>query len=103
MTFVFAADGSVRAVGAPGLEFLGEGATRRRASHVEPARPLLRRAFHALRERFGEDGAVAAFTRRWPCAWRVDLGPSGGPVLSQTWRDRAAAIRAELDWLDAHI
>jgi hypothetical protein len=74
----------------------------RRASHVEPAAAPLRWLFHLLRGACGEAGAVAAFTRAWPCRWRVNLGPSGGPVLPARYRDRELAIDAEVAWLQAN-
>lgn len=77
--------------------------TTHRASRVEPVSPVLRAAFRALRRAFGDAGRVASWTRRWRCAWRVDLRPSGGPVLAETWRDRSAAIAAELNWLHARV
>lgn len=70
-----------------------------RASHVLPVNRFLRRWFCRLRRWFGERGLVAAFTRRWPCQWLVDLGPSGGSVFGP-FRRRDAAIRFEIDWLE---
>lgn len=75
---------------------------KRRASHVEPANRVLRWLFHVLRRWFGEDGAVAAFTRGWPCAWRVNLTPSGGEILDGVYRNRQDAIDAEVQWLQTH-
>ena len=94
-------DGRTEYVDSPDLAVLGEGAkgVRRRASRVEPWNPLLRTAFRALRWAFGESGAVAEWTRKWKCFWRVDLRLSGGPVLPVEFADRAAAIEEELKWL----
>lgn len=71
--------------------------TKQRASHVEPVNPILRGLFRLLRARARDDGLVAAFTRCWPCRWRVAIvaGPTFGP-----YRQRAAAIAAEIDWLN---
>jgi len=68
-----------------------------RASHVEPENRVLRGLFRLLRAHAADDGPVAAFTRLWPCRWRVTIiaGPSFGP-----FRQRAAAIAAEIDWLN---
>ncbi len=77
----------------------GGAATKRRASHVEPCRRPYRWAFHGLRKLFGEEGAVGAFTRLWPVYWRVNMGPSGGPVFGR-FADRAEAIGAEVEWLN---
>jgi hypothetical protein len=65
--------------------FLEQGRTiTKRASHVEPADSLwLRIAFHLLRL-LGNKNRIAAWTRTWPCRWRVNTKPVGGPVL--TWR-----------------
>ncbi len=71
----------------------------RRASHVEPHNRLLRAAFHLLRRTFGERGAVAAFTRGWPCRWRVNMTLSGGDVFKGVYHNRQDAIDAEVLWL----
>lgn len=81
--------------------FLDGSAVVRRASHVEPKAYLLRITFHALRAMFGEHGRIADFTRAWLCLWRVNLAPIGGPVLPGLWRDRQAAISAEIVHLNA--
>lgn len=98
-----APDGTVQFIDKPVMAPLkAQGpAVLRRASHVEPAAAVLRWAFHLLRRAFGEAGAAAAFTRAWPCRWRVNLSPSGGPVLSKRYRDRGKAIDAEVAWLQA--
>lgn len=70
----------------------------RRASWVEPESTVLRMAFHVIR-RLGDSGWLADWTRRWRCYWRVDLRPSGGPVVSGLWRSREEAIAAEVKWL----
>ena len=94
-------DGRVRFLNTPETATLITPETvTRRASHVQPVNQLLRRAFYALRTAYGEKGWVAQFTRLWPCLWQVDLSPVGGPVLSQVWRDRKAAIEAEVRWLN---
>lgn len=80
-----------------------ENAVVRRASHVEPVSVPLRYAFHGLRSMFGEKGWMAGFTRRWPCLWRINLAPTGGPILPSTYRDRAEAIAAEIEHLNAHF
>jgi len=75
----------------------------RRASHVDPDSYILRIAFHALRAMFGEKGLVGEFTRKWPCAWRVDLSPSNGPLLDEVFYSRQDAIEAEVEWLNANF
>lgn len=76
--------------------------TTRRASHVEPARWYWRALFRTLRRIFGESGAVSTFTRSWPVLWRVNLTPSGGPILSYEYRSRSQAIEDEVVWLLEH-
>ena len=80
-----------------------EGAvTKRRASHVEPCNGALRAAFRLIRRHVADTSPWAAFTRRWPCQWRVDLAPSNGPILAP-FRDRSAAIVAEVAWLEKNV
>jgi hypothetical protein len=73
-----------------------------RASHVVPISRPKRWAFRLFRRLFGETGRVAAWTRTWRGPWRVDLGPSAGPVI-QPFNDRLAAIDAEVAWLNQHL
>jgi hypothetical protein len=77
--------------------------TTRRASHVEPDSWLLRLAFHALRHFYGDKGRMSDFTRNWPCLWRVNTRPTGGPILPGRWRNRQEAIDAEVSWLGNHL
>lgn len=80
--------------------FIGEDAVIRRASHVEPDNAALRVAFHALRHAFGDKGWMAGFTRLWPCLWRINTAPIGGGIFPQRYKDRQAAIDAEIAWLN---
>jgi hypothetical protein len=75
----------------------------KRASHVEPNKKALRLVFHMLRLVFGDKGWMATFTRYWPCLWRVNTGPVGGPILAGRWKNRQAAIEAEVEWLNEHL
>lgn len=96
-----AEDGTIQFLMSEGAEVLLDGDTVvRRASHVEPDSLTLRLAFHGLRFIFGEDGKVGNFTRIWPCAWRVNLSPVGGPILDDVWYDRQDAIDAEIEVLN---
>lgn len=81
--------------------FVGE-VRSRRASHVEPVSPILRGAFRLIRRSVADTSRLAGWTRRWPCRWRVDLRLSGGPVFGR-FADRAAAIAAEVDWIETHV
>mgnify|MGYP007070612382 CR=1 FL=1 len=81
---------------------LGDSTTRR-ASHVEPDNSLLRIVFHVLRKLFGDKGWMSRFTRLWPCLWRINLSPTGGPVLEGRWRDRQEAISKEIEWVNENF
>lgn len=86
----------------PYLRRLRGSTTTRRLSHIEPACWPLRMAFRLLRRLFGDRGRVADWTRRWPCRWRVDFSPIGGPVHDRDDRgrpfaDRQSAVRYEYD------
>lgn len=95
-------DGTLRFLVSEGAEaFLTEAAIVRRASHVEPVSVPLRLVFHGLRGIFGEKGRMAGFTRLWPCLWHINLSPIGRGVLPGTYRDRQAAIDAEIEELNA--
>lgn len=73
-------------------------AARRRVASVEPHRFWPRQAFLLLRLVFGEEGTVAAWTRRWPVLWRVNLRLSGGAVYGP-FVDREAAVKFEAGWV----
>lgn len=94
-------DGQIRFVNEPALAeaYAGQQISKQRASHVEPANRILRGLFRLLRAHSRDDGPVAAFTRHWPCRWTVAIcdGPSFGP-----FRQRHAAIAAEIEWLQEH-
>lgn len=74
-----------------------------RASHVEPDNLPLRLAFHVLRFIFGDKGRMSEVTRHWPCQWRVNVSPLGGPILAGRWQNRQAAIEAEIVWLNSNL
>lgn len=95
---------------------LGEVVTKR-ASHVEPADFLTRVWFHIVRHFVTDKSRIAAWTRTWKCLWRVNTKPVGGPILRvkhvypkytgvegqediAVWRNRQAAIDAEVAFLD---
>ena len=104
VTITFQPDGTMRFIDKPELATMYEFGIkeRLRASRVEPVSPLLRRAFYWIRDRVRDDSPLAAFTRRWPCKWQVDLELSGGPVIGPFNR-RQDAIDAEVRWLEEHI
>jgi len=83
--------------------FLDDSSRVQRASHVEPWNIPLRWAFYALRKVFGEYGKVAYFTRKWPCYWRVNLSPVGGPVVPVGFVNRDSAIDFEINWLNTYF
>jgi len=108
-TITFNPDGSMSFIGADEAlagelhSALGGQRVRRRASHVEPVGLAHRLAFRILRRFFGEHGRVAAWTRSWRGPWRVDLRPSDGPVLGESFNCRGDAIEAELWWLQENL
>ena len=107
--------------------------TTRRASHVEPVNLFMRVAFYVLRACVSDKHAVAQWTRGWPCMWRVNTSPVGGPILRwkhlpktdmpngwsaglqtvddylhyrnqvATWRNRRDAIEAEVKFLNEYF
>lgn len=104
VTIRIKADGTMRfLVNADSTIFLTEASKVRRASHVEPIQPTLRFVFHGLRKTFGEKGRMAAFTRLWPCLWRVNLAPISGPILPEMFYDRQEAIDREVEYLNENF
>lgn len=75
----------------------------RRASHVEPWHPVIRLLFRAIRFVSRDESRAAAWTRIWPCKWRVNLSPVGGPVVPVEWANRASAINFEVNWLNENF
>ena len=95
VTFIIAEDGTctyLMTEAAPTIE----GAVTARASHVEPSNPLLRILFHLLRQWLGDKGRMSEFTRSWPCLWRVNMKPVGGPILCTRYYDRKQILNAEV-------
>ncbi len=93
-------DGRIEQIAGHGPDLSSEGsAITRRASWVQPCNLLLRAAFHVLRLA-GDDSRLAAWTRSWRCLWQVQI--INGPLLPGTWRYRAEAIAAEVEWLEKH-
>jgi hypothetical protein len=86
------ADGTIKGIASPVTE--GLGLVRRRASHVEPQRRTLRWVFHLIRRCVNDESRMAAFTRNWPCQWRVRLLDSG--EILGPFTDRATAIDEEV-------
>jgi hypothetical protein len=103
MKITISPEGEVRMIAGNGLDATQLGAaSKRRASHVLPVNCVLRWLFRRLRDRYGETGRVAAFTRVWPCLWRVDLGPVDGPIVGP-FRLRENAIAYEIEWLEKNV
>lgn len=92
----FRPDGSIESLGECQL---GERTARRRASHIEPCRPALRLAFRILRACCSDNSRIADWTRTWPCHWRVNMRPVGGPVFPYRFGNRSLAIAFEHNWL----
>jgi hypothetical protein len=98
ITALIEADGSVTFLNSPEMRGLHLGPSKiRRYSHVEPASPVLRLIFHALRL-LGDTGAVSDWTRDWPCCWRARI--INGPILAGRWYNRQSAIRAEIEFFN---
>ena len=87
------------------VQFLGEcpvdlplmNAVRRRVSTICPVRVDKRLAFRALRTVFGDEGRVAAFTRKWKGTWRATILATG---QTQTFNTRARAVAWEIGVLE---
>lgn len=104
-TILIRPDGTVEAVeGHAGAEVLAgipevaETLKRRRASHVEPVSFWFRLAFHVVWRIVRDDSPAAEWTRAWACRWRVNV--VGGPTWG-AYQSRAAAIAAEVEWLES--
>lgn len=94
-------DGKIEMIAGHGIDLSSEGVSvKRRASHVEPVSIPLRLAFHLIRWSVADDSRLAAWTRGWRCLWRVAI--VNGPILPEAWRDRTAAIAAEIEWIERH-
>ena len=103
MKITITPEGEVRMIGGNGPDATQLGAaSKRRASHVLPVNRPLRWLFRWLRDRYGETGRVAAFTRCWPCLWSVDMSPVGGPTMGP-YRLRETAINVEIAYIEKHV
>ena len=76
----------------------------RRGAHVYPKNKALRFAFKALRRIYGNAGAVAAWTRRWPGKWEL-VAPKGQTFDKDfgTFESHDAAVEAEVEALIAGV
>lgn len=95
-TILIRPDGRVEYIGDDGAGLVSGRATKRRASHIEPAGRWRRLAFRVLRGVFADESRVAAWTRRWRGPWMVRV--IGGPVAGP-FENREAAIAWEVAWL----
>lgn len=77
---------------------LGQTVKDERGAYVYPLSPLKRHAFKMLRHWFGGAGRVAAWTRKWPGPWVVQL-PGAYLRLPGAYRTHTAAVMAEVQWL----
>lgn len=72
--------------------------SKQRFSEIVPVNCALLWLFRAIRKRFGDESKMAAFTRRWPCLWRmvILMGPSKGFVQFGRNRSRLIEIEKEI-------
>ena len=68
----------------------------KRVSHVEPSHRVWRWFFYVIRSVVVDDSAIAEWTRRWPCQWRINMTPMGGKVLPELYYFRSEAIEREI-------
>lgn len=64
-------DGTMTSLGNP-LKLKGT-ITSKRWSTIKPVSPLLRLLFNTVRYCFGDNGGMAAWSRRWPCFWELHI------------------------------
>ena len=107
-TFIIEENGDLTFLVTPAAAaFVTPDAVVSRASHVEPDNILLRIVFRILRTVLGDKGRMSEFTRSWPCLWRVNTAPVGGPVL--TWKhiggdsDTVARFSVRQNAIDAEV
>lgn len=99
-------DGRIAILRSPGAAALTEQlamtASVRRLSHIEPCQWFLRLCFRILRFFSDPESLLAAWTRTWPCRWRVDFRPIGGGIFCQNlqgqpFSSRQAAVEFEIE------
>ena len=78
---------------------LGPSVTRRYSS-VEPDCWYLRLVFHVVRWLVDDASALAEWTRRWSCLWRIHI--KRGPILPMRYRNRQLAIDVEHAYFNTH-
>lgn len=88
-------DGSLQWLNPPPFKLPVTEVTRQRFSEILPTDPVRRCAFRILRKLFGEEGKVAAWTRKWRCLWtaKILLGRWRGSEFVTPFR--AAAVEWE--------
>lgn len=99
MKLIIDPDGTMHGLESSVTQLLGL-RDRRRVSHIEPVNPLLRRLFHAVRQRVSDKSRWAEFTRRWPCCWQARI--FDGPVLGP-FRSRKEALAAEVQYIQRQM
>lgn len=68
-----------------------------RASAIEPCNSVLRCLFSFIRSRVSDESRIAAFTRRWPCKWRIRF--FDGTIIGP-FRSRNEAVLVEVGILN---
>ncbi len=67
----------------------------KRVSNIYPENTILRYIFILLRKTFGDNGIIAAWTRKWKVRWTVHIDKNKfGPFAS-----REEAIKFEKKWI----
>lgn len=94
MNLVIKPNGDLQWIGELPIDIPFKTIRRRRVSTIQPVNRLKRFAFLLARRCFGEQGRVAAFTRRWSGPWRCVILATG---QTETFQHRADAIRWELE------
>lgn len=74
---IILSNGTIKTIGRPPFELPTTILSKRRVSTITPVFFPQKHAFRFLRRVFGEDGMVAAWTRRWSGPWIVKILATG--------------------------
>ncbi len=96
-TIILKHNGEIKFVGSPPFDLPLKNIRKKRVSTITPMFTPKAQAFWLLRKIFGEDGRVAAWTRRWRGPWRVRILATGDWSVFDLRDD---AVRWELEKLN---